>query len=82
MAQVEKTNYSVWTRKNLFDPETIKKSMQITPKERLKLLFHRTKTSYDWDENLSVLTRYKVMDGKIYVLSVHKKIYDKRKGNK
>lgn len=59
----------VWTRKNVFNPDTIKKS-RITLWERVRLLFHRSYRSFDSGKDVSTVVRYKRMNDKIYALKV------------
>ncbi len=58
---------STWTRQQLFDPKTVKKSTTITTKERLRLLFHRSQYAIEG----GTLIRYKTMSGVAYILEVH-----------
>lgn len=61
---------SEWTRRNMFDPKTIKVSMTITKLDKFKLLFRRKQHSYDVSKDGTALTTYKRMNGMIYVLDV------------
>lgn len=67
---VAKKMIRVWTKTNMFDPATIRKSTTISLKNRVRLLFRRTKFSTDSSKDGTALTRYKQMDGVIYVLDV------------
>lgn len=62
---------SKWTRKNMFDPATVEKS-HMTLRDRLKLLFKRGRWAVDWDAEGTTLTKYKVMNDRIYVLYVRR----------
>ena len=66
------TKHMTFERMNLFDPKTVKRSMTITWKERLRLIFKKRHYSMDWTngEDDTVLTTYKVMDNQIYILKV------------
>lgn len=67
------TGYYTWSRKNLFDPATIKKSMTITKWERVKLILQLAKYSLDSDDNVTTITKYKIMNGRIYILEVNRR---------
>lgn len=61
---------ATWTKKNLFDPATVKAATHIPFVTRLKLLFRKTFVSFDESNDGAVLTHYKVLGGRTYVMSV------------
>lgn len=65
-----KTTKSIWTKRNLFDPTTIRKSMDISFKDKLRLLLRRSKYSFDTSDDGNALTRYKIIDKTAYILDV------------
>lgn len=67
---MSKAVHSVWEPYNLFDPKTIQKSVTTTRVEKLKLLFVKSHYSVDQDTNMCTFTKYKIMNGKAYILHV------------
>lgn len=79
MGEIKKSTMSVWTRHNMFDPAVIHKSTTTSRKDKVRLLFRRNHYSCDVSEDGSAITRYKIMDGVIFVMNVN---YTPPKGKK
>jgi len=62
---MSKSSYQVWTSKPLFSKKEIESiTKKATRWEKLKLVFHSSMYSFDDD----TVIRYKMMDGKIYIM--------------
>ena len=67
---MKKSYMSVWTKQNLFDPATIRKSTQTTTKQKIQLLFKRPHYSFDSSKDGSALTKYKMIGTTAFILDV------------